>query len=61
MLSDLDNICDDESVCSTKKLNVLLGVGGGGGEACFSMEAYETCFWTKFCLEAWSLYAGQRL
>ena len=47
-----------DTICSAVKLNVLLR---GGGEACFKMEAYETCFWTTCCLKAWSLYAGQRL
>ena len=28
-----------DTICSAVKLNVLLG---GGGEACFRMEAYET-------------------
>ena len=34
-----------ETICTAVKLNVLLG---GGGEACFRIEAYETCFWTTF-------------
>ena len=38
-----------ETICSAVKLNVLLG---DGGEACFRIEAYETCFWTKCCLKA---------
>ena len=38
-----------ETICSAVKLNVLLG---GGGEACFRIESYETCFWTTCCLKA---------
>ena len=38
-----------ETICSAVKLNVLLG---GGGEACFRIEAYETCFWTTCCPKA---------
>ena len=38
-----------ETICSAVKLNVLLG---GGGEVSFTMEAYETCFWTTSCLNA---------
>ena len=37
------------TICSAVKLNVLLGAGG---EACFKMDAYETCFWTTCCLKA---------
>ena len=47
-----------ETICLTVKLNILLG---GGGEACFIMEAYEACFWTTLYLKAWSLCAGQPL
>ena len=38
-----------ETICLAVKLNVLLR---GGGEACFRIEAYETCFWTTCCLKA---------
>ena len=38
-----------ETICSAVKLNVLLA---GGGEACFRIEAYKTCFWTTCCLKA---------
>ena len=31
-----------ETISLAVKLNVLWG-GGGGGEACFRMEAYKTC------------------
>ena len=37
-----------ETICSAVKLNVLLG---GRSEACFRIEAYETCFWTTCCLK----------
>ena len=38
-----------ETICSAVKLNVLLG---GGGEACYRIEAYKTCFLTTCCLKA---------
>ena len=38
-----------ETICLAVNLYVLLG---GGGEACFRIEAYETCFWTTCCLKA---------
>ena len=41
-----------ETICVEMKLNVLLQ---GGGEDCFRIEEYETCFWTTCCLKASSL------
>ena len=38
-----------DTIFSAVKLSVLLG---GGGEACFRMEAEETWFWTTYCLKA---------